>query len=561
MMIEDSVKNAWMISRSRKFLLLLFCFAGGTLYSAALPPLNFSLLIFVSLLPLLYCATAASWKFSLLCGWVWGLGWSLFSYQFLREIEWFIPFLISPVLAVWPALWAAFIPMVYKVTLFPPESVLWKNNEKQNYLKKEISPWRILFFAVSAAVWFTIVEWSRSRLFVWNDLSVTQWRNSLLIQISALTGSYGIGFLIVLINVTVFSVLIFRRRAAAAISLTVLLLSAALIYGSCRIGKFEKLPPAEKSLKAALIQPDLSQRRHSTVKEAVEAVDVCVELSEKVCASEAEVIIWPESAVPIPLRSSGEIGAYFRNRFINLLNNGKKPVLAGMLDFKKISGNSSYAVTNSALMFDSKGKNSFRYDKIHRVPFGEYVPFRKYIPQFITRAIDMGRDLHPGNNYEPAEVKPGIRAATAICYEGVFGYLMRKLARKADLFIVISNDAWYPESSEPEQHLANAVIRCTENGMFMIRCGNNGGSGVVTPIGKFTQYIGSRAPRPELLRERAYGMVEVPVYGKELTETFFLKYGEIFIMILALYMFALIFHITVFYFKQNDIGNILTKEK
>ena len=73
--------------------------------------------------------------------------------------------------------------------------------------------------------------------------------------------------------------------------------------------------------------------------------------------------------------------------------------------------------------------------------------------------------------------------------------------------------------------------------------------------------LGSRAPRPELLRERAYGVVEVPVYDKELTETFFLKYGEVFIMILALYMFGIIFYIIIFYFKQNGIGKTLTEEK
>jgi apolipoprotein N-acyltransferase len=106
----------------------------------------------------------------------------------------------------------------------------------------------------------------------------------------------------------------------------------------------------------------------------------------------------------------------------------------------------------------------------------------------------------------------GISCGTAICYEGVFSYVANAFARNgANVLAALSNDVWYPESSEPEQHLANAVLRCVETGLPMVRCGNNGGSGVVTNKGIFTRYIGSAAPRPELLREKASGVVTVTV--------------------------------------------------
>jgi apolipoprotein N-acyltransferase len=79
----------------------------------------------------------------------------------------------------------------------------------------------------------------------------------------------------------------------------------------------------------------------------------------------------------------------------------------------------------------------------------------------------------------------------------------------ANVLAAISNDVWYPESSEPEQHLANAVMRCVETGLPMVRCGNNGGSGVVSSKGVFHSYIGTPAERPELLREKAAGKVQV----------------------------------------------------
>jgi apolipoprotein N-acyltransferase len=121
----------------------------------------------------------------------------------------------------------------------------------------------------------------------------------------------------------------------------------------------------------------------------------------------------------------------------------------------------------------------------------------------------MGRDLAAGKRIAALQISPEVRAGTAVCYEGVFSYMSAGFARDgANVLAAISNDVWYPESSEPEQHLANAVMRCVETGLPMVRCGNNGGSGVVTAKGQFTRYIGSDSDRPELLREQAAGIVE-----------------------------------------------------
>lgn len=531
--MTDEVKNVWKVSPLRKPVMLAACFAGGTLYAAALPPLNWSFAIIISLLPVLYCAGKSSWKFSALCGWCWGLGWALFAYQFLREIEWFVPYLLAPVIAIWPGVWAALLPGIWHTALFPEPLAVAKCSDRAAYLKNDLPPWRVFIAALVSAAMFTLVEWTRSRLFVWNDFSVTQWRNSAVIQIAALTGSYGIGFLLALINTAVYSAVVYRRKAVVTVIFTSVLTAAAAGYGFWRIAGFENLPPPEKRVRAGLIQCDLTQRRHATANEVYEAVDVCTALSEKCAALKPEFIIWPESAVPIPLQSGGAEGDYFRRKFAALLRSTGTPLLAGMLAFRQSTGSNEWRITNSAVLFTPEGRAAARYDKIHRVPYGEYVPFRKYLPEFITRAMDMGRDLEPGTDFDPVTLKEGVKASIAICYEGVFGYLMREFAgRGSDLFIVISNDAWYPRSSEPEQHLANAVIRCVETGLPMIRCGNNGGSGVVTPLGKFTRYIGSSADRPELLRERAYGVVEVAIYSGR-KATLFVRWGEYFIAILA----------------------------
>ena len=538
----SEVKNqAWQISRRRRLLWLLLSFAGGALYSASLPPLNWSFAVFFCLFPVLHCGNSFKWKFSWLSGWCWGLGWAFFSYRFLREIEWFVPWLLAPVLALWPALWGALLPKLREWMLFPANSIQWNCREKEEYLTTRLPWYRVLAFAVSAALLFTLIEWTRSRLFVWNDFSVTQWRNTSFIQISSITGSYGIGFLIAWFNTAFFSAVTFRKRGTLQTIPVILTFIGVLIFGFWRLNQLEKNSEPTRTLRAGLIQCDLSQRRRANEAQILEAIDVCTTLSREVAKLNPDIIIWPESAVPIPLTSSGYTGEVFRHKFSGMLKETGVPVLAGLLAFKEDKVNRSWQITNSALLFDIKKRSTERYDKIHRVPYGEYVPFRKYLPEALTNALDMGRDLAPGNNYEPFTLPNGLRASTAICYEGVFGYLIRQFAlRRTNLLIVLSNDAWYPQSSEPEQHLANAVIRSVESGLYMIRCGNNGGSGLVTPAGRFTNYIGTQASRPELLRERAYGIVEVQVPVNCEYRTIFVKYGEWFILFLATGLFITI---------------------
>ena len=180
-----------------------------------------------------------------------------------------------------------------------------------------------------------------------------------------------------------------------------------------------------------------------------------------------------------------------------------------------------------------------KYDKLHRVPFGEYIPGREMMPEFIVRFIDMGRDLVPGKNPNPVRLFPHVLSGTAICFEGVFSYVMRNFARRgANVFIVLSNDAWYPRSSEPEQHLANALLRAVECRLPMIRCGNNGGSGIVYPDGSYKILDPTgKAPRPELLRCSAAQTVDVDLPEKP-QRTFYVRHGEWFIFTLTIFCLA-----------------------
>ena len=544
----------------------------GLLYSLALAPCNLEFLAFITLVPLLVVILQCRPAFALLYGWLWGIGWAFCSYNFLREIDPAVPFLMAPVMALWPAVWSICVNLLCRHTLIPSKVSKQGTDAVQAYLDKGIAPANMLLFAVGAAALFTLLEWTRSRLFTWNDFSVTQYRNLPLIQLASVTGSYGVGFIVALGNTAIFS-LFFKRARLAAIPL-VLLIIAVHVWGYLRLNAFEVSDNSKNAViwNPILIQGDLSQRRNASIEEASEALTIYRDLTLEALKKypDERFVIWPESAIPLPFHSSRDLRKYnlnhpywqlcleYQNTVRSLTTIHNCNMLIGSLDYNlPLAPKAQPDATNSALFIQSGNRIARKYDKIHRVPFGEYIPFRKVLPDFVTEYIDMGRDIVPGTNPEPIQLTDKVFAGTAVCYEGVFGYLTREYAlRGANVLVVLSNDAWYPKSSEPEQHLANAVMRSVETGLPMVRCGNNGGSGVVTPTGKFTQCYSENVSRPELWRGRAITRVNVKI-TPDVRRTIYVKYGEFIIIFLSL---VVIFWIWYAWSNQRKKWSDLTSD-
>ena len=508
------VNEAFLVSRPARAAVAAVCFAGGALFAASLPPWNWGFAALFSLLPLLWAARTYPWRSRLLCGWVWGLGWTLFAYRFLREIHPAVPFLLAPVLSAWPAVYA--LTLGWFVRRPKRERVDWRDE---------------LLCALAAAALFAVVEWTRCRLFVWNDFSVTMWRYPAVMQIAALTGRYGVTFLLALGSAGIFA--LSRKKAGLpAFAVAVAVWAAALTYGAVKLhapAKFHE--PVQ--FRAALLQGDMPQMRRATAEDVAMAVRTYVDLALAMKEKKPDAIFFPECAVPVPLRSDHPLSEAYRRALAEAVG---VPLVVGTLDF---APDGSGGMTNSALLVDRSGRIVGKYDKFHRVPYGEYVPFREILPDTLVRAFDMGRDLVAGTEIRPLVLSSDVRIGCAVCYEGVFSYLAAGFARNgANVLAALSNDVWYPESSEPEQHLANAVMRCVETGLPMIRCGNNGGSGAVTPEGRFTQYVGTPAPRPELLREAAAGVVEVTL-EKHPEPTVFVRFGNWIVILCGLFLAAL----------------------
>ncbi len=523
-----------------RFLDLALVFAGGGCFAAALPPFNLWPLAFFALAPLIVVAARSRWLFGALAGYVWGIGWSVFAFQFLREIDPAVPYLMPWVISLWPALFGALLPFLFRNTVFPLKTELGGYEERKLFLESPASFRRLFFFSLGAAALYTLVEWTRSRLFPWNDLSITMWRNLPLIQFVRFTGHFGIMFTVAFVSALIAA----ARLNGFKWSGKKLLLTGAALIALLEIGGsllfLHREVKQEPNFFPVLLQGDISQRRDATLEEADEALDIYAGLTREAAQMKPtpELIVWPESAIPVPFRSRHPISTKFRGIVQSFSMSYHIPMLLGALDFADPlpKDPAQLRITNSALHFDAAGKLVHKYDKIHRVPFGEYVPFRRFLPDFVVQKIDMNRDLASGTNYNPLELKENVRAGVAICYEGIFSYLTRSFAQRgANVLLVISNDAWYPVSSEPEQHLANAVMRAVETGLPMVRCGNNGGSLVVTPRGEVTQVLEVPGPEKRLELRRGRGIARMEVYVDPAPgQTFFVRFGEWFVLLLFL---------------------------
>jgi len=180
------------------------------------------------------------------------------------------------------------------------------------------------------------------------------------------------------------------------------------------------------------------------------------------------------------------------------------------------------------LLVSPEGELLDRYDKLHLVPFGEYIPLRKFFG-FLETIVPIG-DFSRGNGYTVFSMPP-YKFSVLICFEDLFPGLSREFVKKgADFLINITNDAWFKKTSSPYQHLSASVFRAVENRVFLIRSANTGVSGFIAPTGKIISLVGDKSGNNIFVS--GYKTQNIAVYKQGLS--FYTRYGNIFIIICLL---------------------------
>jgi len=346
-------------------------------------------------------------------------------------------------------------------------------------------------FVTIPCLWVAL-EYLRTFLFTgfpWELLGYTQFNVLPLIQVSDILGVYGVSFCIALGNAAICLVFlslkgqdwqasaVTKRLAVGSIVAFAAILGLVWFYGTWRIHTIDNMSADAPRANVAIVQGNIDQaikwdpafQQASTLK--------YIKLSLKAKQKKPDLIVWPETATPFYFLSNTELSRLV----LKGIQESGTDFLIGSPSFR--SGQQGAEYYNSAYLVGPKGKVYGRYDKAHLVPFGEYVPLKKWLP-FINKIAAGAGDFRPGKKGHTipwGKYRLGIQ----ICYEIIFPDLARAMANNnAALLINITNDAWYGRSSAPYQHFSMTIFRAVENRRSLIRAANTGISGFVDPAGR-----------------------------------------------------------------------------
>lgn len=330
----------------------------------------------------------------------------------------------------------------------------------------------ILRILAIAASW-TIMDWSRTvgtLSFPWAEVGYTQARVLPVIQIAEFTGSYGITFLVILVNALVAVWWLNRKHRK---SYQILFTIPALLLPVCLFGAYRLLQPTTgKPITVAVMQSNFANREGRD--ETVEKMMTFQQLTAKAARSVSpppSLYAWGESSSP----QDGLHDHSTRLFLTELAVNNHAALLTG--SFIEETPKKEY---NSVLLFTPDGKSPSRYDKQGTVPFGEYIPFRNLIPESIQKQFQFfDSDLTQGEvsktmSYTDPQIGP-VSLGPFICYESVYPRYARTMTRLgANLLVTPSNDQWFQSESAMEQHLSIVIFRAIENRRDVARATTNG---------------------------------------------------------------------------------------
>lgn len=346
--------------------------------------------------------------------------------------------------------------------------------------------WPAAAWIAAPCLWVSL-EYMRTYAFSglpWGLLGYSQFQWLPLIQIANVTGVYGVSFLIVLVNVSLFLLIRWvltenpRRALRPWIPLAV---AVAAILGVWLYGVNQLHVPPSDRLTIGIVQANIDQAHKWDKAYRVETLERYRRLTETV-SPKSDLILWPEAATPFMFEREPD----YQSLVTQVTKNADVPLVFGSPALRRQSDGTPYLL-NSAYLLTPSGEISGRYDKQHLVPFGEYIPLQRILFFLDKLVVGIG-DFQPGPGPTLLDFARGpdqTRFGVAICFEVIFPDLVRRLAREgANFLVTITNDAWFGNTVAPHQHFGMVVFRAVENRMAFARAANTGVSGLIDPTGR-----------------------------------------------------------------------------
>ena len=329
----------------------------------------------------------------------------------------------------------------------------------------------------AAPVWLT-TELGRMWLFggfPWELLGYSQTSVLPVSQLASLFGVHGVTLLVVFINSALALALVGpRAHRVRVLAVATGVLGVVVLFGVWRLTD-NRLVRDGTPLRVGLVQGNILQADKWDPAMRSTILRRYLDLSRQSAADGARLIVWPESATPFSFEDHPDGDAVRQ-----LARDTGAHLLFGSTQSRR---DPVPRVFNAAFVLRPDGETAAVYQKMHLVPFGEYVPFRALL-FFASPLVESMVDFSPG--ISPVIMPIGAhRISTAICYEIIYPGLVRSFVRHgSELLTTITNDAWYGRSAAPHQHFQQAAMRAIEQGRYLARAANTGISGVVDPYGR-----------------------------------------------------------------------------
>lgn len=416
------------------------------------------------------------------------------------------------------------------------------------YFSRRFPALRLLVYP---SVW-VIIDFIQSigfLAFPWPYIGYSQYNFISFIQAASVAGILGINFIMIFFNVCTTELIVrawskdglksvVRSRQAMAFACAVVFVLAVTAAGRYRIYEHTHADKG-KGLKVAIVQTCISPWDYWEFKKYFYLSEL-FRHTNGALKDNPDLIIWSESATLeyLSFRSQIKQPDEFYRRLSGYISSSGTALLTGEIGFipkdplwyLRGAGIVDGWYTNNAVLFNSSGGVVQTYPKINLVPFGEWFPYEKWLP-FIKRLASYygGSDFIPGKNPEMFSID-GRKFGALVCYEGIFYRLCRRYGRMgADFLVNITNDGWTDSYGGHYQHFSASVFRAVENGLWVVRAGNDGVSAVIDPEGRVT------ATMPYLKK----GYMTGYVYPERNVKTLYSSAGDVILHSASVFIFVL----------------------
>lgn len=387
-------------------------------------------------------------------------------------------------------------------------------------------------FALAIAI--GLAEYARGHVLTglpWNLVGYGVLATLPLMQLAALFGVYALSLLAILLFASPFAIVAPResglgggKGTMALAGALVLLLGLGYVWGERRLAG---APQASTDIRLRIVQANIDQADKWRPENSVEIFTDYLDLTNSGGLAGIDIVIWPETAVPFPLADSPDallaIDAILPEGSSLVVGSGRIVEEVGTDDAP-----GAERIYNSVLVIDAQGRVVGSYDKIHLVPFGEYLPFQDLLESFgVLQLTGVRGGFSVGAGPRLLAIPRAPAASPLICYEIIFPDEVTEKGQRPGWLLNITNDAWFGSSAGPYQHFHQAQVRAIEQGLPVARAANTGISAVIDPYGRILAEVG--------LGEKGVIDADLPKVGPA---TLFVQFGIVLEISLLVLCFA-----------------------